>query len=153
MLSKPQYGWTDFSLEGTSIYGLSYLNDIAFEWLEQAIHGLQTRLPFCVEGYLEPGRFLCIVSYWNCHILIEGDREEALTKEDILLEYSHTSMLDFCKRLYKDISDNIDEWSCFVSCFNEPLDEKKKILQERLTTLKDLIISREDDFGADRCFI
>ena len=41
MLSKPDAGWTDFQLEGTSIYGLSYLNDIAFDWLEEAIHGLR----------------------------------------------------------------------------------------------------------------
>ena len=65
MLTKPYYGWTDFSLEGTSVYGLSYLDDIAFEWLDQAIHGLETMLPFCVKGFLEPGRMLCTVSFWN----------------------------------------------------------------------------------------
>lgn len=37
MLTKPDYGWSDFQLEGTSIYRLSYLDDIPFEWLEQAI--------------------------------------------------------------------------------------------------------------------
>ena len=50
MLTKPYYGWTDFSLEGTSVYGLSYLDDIAFEWLDQAIHGLETMLPFLCQG-------------------------------------------------------------------------------------------------------
>lgn len=40
MLTKPEWGWTDFSLEGTSAYGLSYLDDIPVEWLDQAIHGL-----------------------------------------------------------------------------------------------------------------
>ncbi len=52
MLTKPQYGWSDFSLNGTSVYGLSYLTDVAFEWVGQAIHGLETLHPFCVKGSL-----------------------------------------------------------------------------------------------------
>ena len=86
MLTKPYYGWTDFSLEGTSVYGLSYLDDIAFEWLDQAIHGLETMLPFCVKGFLEPGRMLCTVSFWNCHIVIEDDEREPLKKESVINE-------------------------------------------------------------------
>ena len=62
MLTKPENGWTGFGLEGTSTYGLSYLDDIAFEWLDQAIHGLETLSPFCVKGFLEPNRMLCVVS-------------------------------------------------------------------------------------------
>lgn len=34
MLTKPHNGWTSFSLEGTHTYRLSYLDDIAIEWLE-----------------------------------------------------------------------------------------------------------------------
>lgn len=54
MLTKPMHGWSDFQLAGTSVYGLSYLDDIAIEWVTQAIHGLETMLPFCVKGFLEP---------------------------------------------------------------------------------------------------
>ena len=32
MLSKPVYGWSDFQLDDTSKYELSYLDDIAFDW-------------------------------------------------------------------------------------------------------------------------
>ncbi len=39
-----------FHLDGTSAYGLSYLDDVPFEWLEQAVHGLETMLPFCVKS-------------------------------------------------------------------------------------------------------
>ena len=45
MLSKPNAGWTDFSLGGKTYY-LSYLNDIPFVWLYYAIHGLKTMSPF-----------------------------------------------------------------------------------------------------------
>ena len=57
MLTKPVNGWSDFQLDHTSVYGLSYLDDIAFEWIDQAIHGLETMMPFCVKGFLEPDRF------------------------------------------------------------------------------------------------
>ena len=93
MLTRPENGWTGFSLEGTSTYGLSYLDDIAFEWLDQAIHGLETLSPFCVKGFLEPNRMLCVVSYWNCHIIVENDERYPLKKEQIRNEYSHTSMM------------------------------------------------------------
>lgn len=36
MLSCPVNGWTLFSLEGTESQLLSYLDDIAPEWLDQA---------------------------------------------------------------------------------------------------------------------
>ena len=58
MPSCPVNGWTLFSLEGTESQLLSYLDDIAPEWLDQAIHGLKTLQPFCVKGFLEPMRMI-----------------------------------------------------------------------------------------------
>lgn len=153
MLTKPHAGWSDFQLNGTSLYGLSYLDDIAFEWLEQAIHGLETMLPFCVKGFMEPGRFLCIVSYWNCHIICENDERNQLDNEDINTEYSHTSMLEFCKYLYNDIISNIDEWVRFVDYNEVDWDEKRKVLECKLDRLKELISEKEGRFGTDRCFL
>ena len=129
MLTKPHAGWSDFQLNGTSLYGLSYLDDIAFEWLEQAIHGLGTMLPFCVKGFMEPGRFLCVVSYWNCHIICENDERNLLDNDDIDTEYSHTSMLEFCKYLYNDIKADMDEWVTFVDYRDDDWDEKRKVLE------------------------
>ena len=143
MLTKPHAGWSDFQLNGTSLYGLSYLDDIAFEWLEQAIHGLETMLPFCVKGFMEPGRFLCVVSYWNCHIICENDERNQLDNEDINTEYSHTSMLEFCKYLYNDIISNIDEWVRFVDYNEVDWDEKRKVLECKLDRLKELISEKE----------
>lgn len=153
MLTKPHAGWSDFQLDGTSLYGLSYLDDIAFEWLEQAIHGLETMLPFCVKGFMEPGRFLCVVSYWNCHIICENDERNQLDNEDINTEYSHTSMLEFCKYLYNDIISHIDEWVRFVDYNEVDWDEKRKVLECKLDRLKELISEKEGRFGTDRCFL
>ena len=63
MLTKPVSGWSDFHLEGTSEWGLSDLDNITFDRLEQANRSLETLSPFCLKGFLEPNRLLCTVSY------------------------------------------------------------------------------------------
>ena len=153
MLTKPKNGWTDFSLEGTFAYGLSYLDDIAFEWLDQAIHGLETLSPFCVKGFLEPNRMLCMVSYWNCHIIVEDDERRPLKQEQIRREYSHTSMIEFCKCLYSDISEHIDAWVSFVDYVDADPEKKRQQLFQKLEKLKELIEQREECFGENRCFL
>ena len=153
MLTKPVHGWSDFQLDGTSVYGLSYLDDIAFEWVEQAIHGLETMLPFCVKGFLEPNRFLCTVSYWNCHIICENDERDSLRAEDVINELSHTSMLQFCQYLYDDIKQNMNEWISFNDHVDVDVAMRKTVLTQKLTYLKKLISEREKCFGESRCFL
>lgn len=153
MLTKPINGWSDFQLEGTSIYGLSYLDDIAFEWVEQAIHGLETLQPFCVKGFLEPNRFLCTVSYWNCHIVCEDDESEPLETEDVINEISHTSMIQFCWYLYEDISKNIDEWVTFVDYQDLDISKRQEDIRHKLNRLKELISEKEVCFSESRCFL
>ena len=153
MLTKPVYGWSDFQLEGTGIYGLSYLDDIAFEWVEQAIHGLETMRPFCVKGFLEPHRFLCTVSYWYCHLVCEDDERYPLNQEELIHELSHTSMLQFCQYLYEDVSQNINEWASFVDYEDLDIDKRKAELDQKLECLKNLIAERTEWFGEHRCFL
>lgn len=154
MLSKPKYGWTDFKLDGTNIYRLSYTDDIAFKWLDESIHGLENLSPFCVKGFLEPNRFLCIVSYWNCHIIIEDDERYPLKKDDIHNEYSHTSMIEFCKYLHYDISSQMQEWVLFADHADEyDIDEKTELLVQKLYRLSVLINKKLESFGENRCFL
>ena len=153
MLTKPIHGWSEFKLDGTLRYELSYLDDIAFEWIDQAIHGLETMMPFCVKGFLEPNRFLCTVSYWNCHIVCEDEERYPLDKEDVTNEISHTNMLQFCQYLYDDISQSIDEWASFVDYEQLDVVERKETLVQKLNHLKNLISEREEYFGNNRCFL
>lgn len=134
---------------------MSYLDDIAYEWLEQAIHGLETLMPFAVKGFMEPERFLCLVSYWNCHIICEDDESEPLAEEEIVHEVSHTSMLQFCQQLYDDISKNIDEWVAFADYrYSKFVNRKRKDdLPKKLTYLKKLISKREQDFSEGHGFL
>lgn len=152
MLSKPEHGWTDFQLEGTFSYGLSYLDDISLEWLEQAIHGLETLLPFCVKGFLEPGRLLCTVSYWDCYVMVEKDGREPKGAEK-MAKCSHTSMLEFCKRLHRDISADLEGWASFVDYRGEDAEEKKRLLVRQLQRLQQLIEQREENFDENHCFL
>lgn len=156
MLTKPVYGWSDFHLDGTSTYGLSYLDDIAFEWLEQAIHGLETMRPFCVKGFLEPNRFLCVVSYWNCHIIREGDERGPLDKKDVASEMSHTNMLQFCRYLHDDISQFMDEWVSFIDYGDmdeERRKKRRKIMAKKLNELEKLISQKEEWFDDHHAFL
>lgn len=153
MLTKPINGWSDFQLENTSLYGLSYLDDIAFEWVEQAIHGLETMLPFCVKGFLEPYRFLCTVSYWNCHIICENDERYPLRDADVSMEYSHTNMLKFCEYLYNDIKQNLDEWVSFIDYGKIDVQQRREQLTQKLARLKELIAEKAEYFEEGRCFL
>ncbi len=106
MLSRPEHGWTDFQLEGTSVHALSYLDGIPFEWLDQAIAGLATGKPFCVRGSLEPGEFACTVSRDGCRIALTGPGG---------CEASPVGMLDFCKALHRDVRQYAAEWAVFAA--------------------------------------
>lgn len=98
---------------------------------------------FCVIGLLESDRKVCIVSFWNCHI-VEEEEAYPLKKENIKYEFSHTSMLEFCKYLYSDVSNHVDEWTKFVNYNQEDIDEKRVKLLQKLERLKVLINEKED---------
>ena len=153
MLTKPDCGWSDFSLDGTSVYPLSYLDNIPFEWLDDAIHGLETLNPFCVKGFMEPDRFICVVSFWNCHIICEDEDRDPLDPQNTTHEISHISMLQFCQQLYDDISENLDDWARWDYDPELDFDTNKEELIIKLARLKELIAENKEHFGEDRCFL
>ena len=154
MLTKPEHGWSDFSLDGTSVYPLSYLDNIPFKWLDDAIHGLETLNPFCVKGFMEPRRFICVVSFWNCHIICEDEDRAPLDHPNTIHEISHTSMLQFCQQLYDDISENLDDWACWYDYASKTdFDTRKEELIKKLARLKELIAKNEEHFGENRGFL
>ncbi len=154
MLTKPRAGWTTFSLDGTSSYWLSYLDDIASEWLDSAIVGLRRLTPFSVKGYCEPHRVICTVSYHNCFVLFEKEHTEPLSEGDYHTECSHTSMLEFCEALLRDISADVEGWACFVDYHDDDNPEQKKAeLTEKLNTLRQLIDEKRRFFGDGYIFM
>ena len=160
MLSKPYAGWSNFSLCERSFH-LSYLTNIPYDWLDQAIHGLETLLPFAVHGVCEPGRMICTVSYWNCHIIFEDEDRTEMSKEDAQWHIAHISMLDFCKNLYVDISRDIDAWAQWLPVYDTECEEDlekvhcqtKLALEKRLMRLKELILENQNNFSDIRYFL
>ena len=132
MLTKPLHGWTDFSL-GTEIYYLSHITNIPLEWLDRAIFGLETLLPFEVRGDCEPGQMVCTVAFSHCHIRFRNDRtcEESVP----------VTMLEFCKQLHRDISANLDAWTTWGTH-----GVTKEDLQRRLDRLQKLMEIKENCF-------
>ena len=157
MLSTPNAGWTHFKLKNES-YSLSYLTPVPFEWLNQAIHGLETMLPFTVHGFSEPGRMLCTVSYWNCYIISSDD--EVYEADDVHTEFINMNMIEFCESLYHDISDDLDAWcKWFTDCEAETEEEEQAFyaeikvqLEELLTKLASLINEKKHMFEGGYAF-
>ena len=159
MLTAPDAGWTDFKLGSKETrYSLSYLTDIAVEWLDQAIHGLETLEPFSVHGFCEPGRMICTVSYWNCYIIFEGDDRNDKCESVYTV---HENMIEFCRKLYSDIDSNLEEWVHWndvylneevEEAFKEAANRKKKALQSRLDTFQKLIADKSECFDEHHCF-
>ena len=138
MLSKPIHGWTEFSL-GKHCYSLSYLSNLPFDWLDRAIFGLNTLFPFEVYGCCEPGKMVCSVDLLECRIFYENDKHQ---KDDSSYESVAVNMLDFCKKLYEDISDHIDDWQEWSASYNVTKDD----LLSRLDRLQKLIQIKSNCF-------
>lgn len=157
MLTPPKYGWTHFGLEGFECtYRLSDVFDnIAFRWVDQAVHGLETLSPFCVKGYMEPDRMICVVSYWNCRVFVEREEKEGSEKiRENSFGESHTSMIEFCRRLAQEIRANLDEWTSFGDSFNEygTFEENRQLLVRKLEKLEALIADREGYFTPNESY-
>ena len=135
MLTKPDSGWSGFRLEGTSLWVLSYITDIPFEWLYRAVHGLEADEPFFVEAFMEPGRFLCRVSRSGCEIEIhEPDAR-------VIKQHSSVAMPEFCRHLHDDIIRDIDCWALWNCRYSEESDEgySMRDFEERKRSLSGLL--------------
>lgn len=175
MLTKPESGWSYFSIDDKHIYPLSYLTEVGLDWLDEAIHGLETLKPFTVHGFCEANRMLCTVSYWNTFVIFEDDQSDKYYD----MFGVNLKMIDFCKALYVDISSHIDDWvlwdaselghlaeneyeerygeteneAVYQTVYDEIFAERKKKFTDRLDRLKVLISEKEKYFGRNRGFL
>lgn len=62
-------------------------------------------------------------------------------------------MIEFCKLLYDDVYENIDDWVCFMDYREFDFEKKKSELLNDLVKLKKLIIKREEEFLEGKCFL
>ena len=154
MFSNIHAGWVDFELPGTHAYGLSYLSPVPFEWLDAAIHGLETLQPFCVKGYLEPGRMICTVSYHNSYVVCEDEEYSVQYGENPDFKCSSTGMLEFCQQLADDIRRDLDAWVGFCNHRGDSgLSANKQQLMQKLERLRLLIEQRREALSGGSMFI
>lgn len=153
LLSEPDFGWSAFSFpDAEKSYELSYLTDIAVEWLDKAIYGLEHLTPFCVHAYLEPGRLLCTVSFWHCHLAVEAEDREPEEIGDIIHSLSNTDMLSFCTYLRDSIQAHLDSWLKWDACewaemTEDEREERRQKLDSQLKQLSTLIESQAKCFS------
>ena len=154
MLGKPEHGWALFQLGGEeTAYDLSYLTDVPMQWLAQAIHGLRTMDVFSVHGYCEPGRVVCTVSFWCCYVIFEEDGRGPACRD---VHQVPVNMLDFCRMLYRDLSEQLDAWTRWqarAQGWDAALRQREASLREKLGELMALIDQRREDFDEGHCFI
>ena len=158
MLTRPKYGWADFQIAGSPTFPLSYLiADLAYKWLDSAIDGLEHGKPFSVEGEMEPELFVCDVDFNSCRIRqysgwVPSDLKFARTPTDLVFDCTYpVSMIEFCKSLYADISENVDDWADFqMDRGNEWFDSEvfgkaRQLLLEKLAHLRSILESKGVD--------
>ena len=150
MLSTPRAGWTTFQLGKKESFALSYLTDVANDWLTQAIHGLETMDVFSVHGFCEPGRMVCTVSFWSCYVIFEDDGPAPVCEG---VNHLHISMMDFCRQLHADISRDLEEWVRWEEDEPDDAEERRSALQSKLDRLGQLIRENEENFGDGACFL
>ena len=146
MLEKPKNGWTLFKLPDiNAAFSLSYLDDIPVEWMEQAICGLRDSYSFTVHGDLEPAIRVCTVGCHNSVVFVDNKPTETT------VWHSSVGKLDFCKSLFVDIAENLEDWLYWdvnllpdeeeesTMSYKEKVDERTATLLNHLSDLKKAI--------------
>ena len=145
MLTKPDAGWTYFSLS-EEYYPLSYLTEIPKTWLKEAITGLETMKSFTVSGCCEPGHFRCTVDWQKCHITAEVESDDESGKMHSVSETLPVDMVTFCRMLYEDLNNHLLEWakwSAWIEDANQPeVLKKMEELKDNLKHLEKLLEGR-----------
>ena len=142
MLSKPDIGWTVFSL-GDFQAEVSYLVDIPFDWLISCKNALQYNIP--ASFFLELEGESCIVtSYgYDTHIIIEK-RDDGYKLKTI----HAVDFMDLSAMLLKDIRQYFEDWVTWYD-----FEQTEADFARRRTELKALIEETETFLtaAAEKC--
>ena len=80
-----------------------------------------------------------------------------MEENELRHEYSHTSMLEFCRYLYQDIREFFEDWVSFADFIDnddeEAMASKRDCLSKQLSLLASLIDENRKYFDEDHCFL
>ena len=153
MFSDLKHGWVYVNMNGYGAY-LSYSANIPRDWLAQAIFGLEKNLPITVYGDCEPGRCIFTFTDTSCHAFYEDEFDRPASKRRSRFYIRPMGKMEFCKKLYIGVSENLDEWATWLQYsykteerdypYDDPrFIEHQKELEAMLKRLKELIDLRE----------
>ena len=137
MLSKPENGWTVFSL-GDFQAEVSYLVDIPFDWLISCKNALKHNIPLSFFLELE-GETCLLTSYgYDTHIIINR-RDDGYQLKTV----HNVNFMDVSDMLLKDIRLYFDDWVTWYD-----FEQTEADFARRRAALKALIEETETHLAA-----
>ena len=137
MLSKPENGWTVFSL-GDFQAEVSYLVDIPFDWLISCKNALKHNIPLSFFLELE-GETCLVTSYgYDTHIIINR-RDDEYTLKTV----HNVNFMELSGMLLKDIRLYFDDWVTWYD-----FEQTEADFARRRAALKALIEETENCLAA-----
>lgn len=119
ILSHPKYGWATVNLNGFK-GRVSYLNDIAFDWLKALKVAIENNTVATLYGDEEGSCFYIVLDNYYGFVIVNRDKLETIE-----IDYG---LIDFAQELCDAIRTDLKGWArfCDYDYYDLSEDEKKK---------------------------
>ena len=129
ILSKPKYGWAMVNL-GDFKGKISYLNDIAFEWLTMLKATIQSNSVTTLYGDEEGSDFYIILDNSCGYVLVNRDKSET-----VRINYNKRI---FAQELCDAIRVNLEGWATFCDYDINSKEDRENKKEELLNLIADV---------------
>lgn len=117
ILSHPKYGWATVNLNGFK-GRVSYLNDIAFDWLKALKVAIENKTVATLYGDEEGSDFYIVLDDYYGFVIVNRDKLETIE-----IDYG---LIDFAQELCNAIRTDLKGWARFCDYYDLSEDEKKE---------------------------
>ena len=133
ILSHPKYGWATVNLNGFK-GRVSYLNDIAFDWLKALKVAIENKTVATLYGDEEGSDFYIVLDNYYGFVIVNRDKLETIE-----IDYG---LIDFAQELCDAIRTDLKGWARFCDYDYYDLSEAEK--KEKDLELCQLIADTEE---------
>lgn len=117
ILSHPKYGWATVNLNGFK-GRVSYLNDIAFDWLKALKVAIENKTVATLYGDEEGSCFYIVLDNYYGFVIVNRDKLETIE-----IDYG---LIDFAQELCDAIRTDLKGWARFCDYYDLSEDKKKE---------------------------
>lgn len=117
ILSHPKYGWATVNLNGFK-GRVSYLDDIAFDWLKALKVAIENKTVATLYGDEEGSDFYIVLDDYYGFVIVNRDKLETIE-----IDYG---LIDFAQELCDAIRTDLKGWARFCDYYDLSEDEKKE---------------------------